>query len=47
LNKKTVVGIATIGQSPRVDVVPELKEMAGVGGDSGNTLTYHSLPLRI
>ena len=33
MNKKTVVGIATIGQSPRVDVVPELKEMAGVGAE--------------
>lgn len=27
--KKTIVGIATIGESPRVDVVPEIREMAG------------------
>ncbi len=30
MNRKTKVGIVTIGQSPRVDVVPEIKELAGV-----------------
>ena len=30
MNKTPKVGIATIGQSPRVDVVPEIKEFAGV-----------------
>jgi protein AroM len=33
LKKRATIGIATIGQSPRVDVVPELKEMAGVEGE--------------
>lgn len=30
MNKKTTVGVVTIGQSPRMDVVPEIKEVAGV-----------------
>jgi protein AroM len=30
LNRKPTVGIATIGQSPRADVVPEIQEMAGI-----------------
>ncbi len=33
MKKRATIGIATIGQSPRVDVVPELKEMAGVEGE--------------
>ncbi len=30
MNRKIKVGVVTIGQSPRVDVVPEIKELAGV-----------------
>ena len=30
MNKQTTVGIVTIGQSPREDVVPEIKKLAGV-----------------
>ena len=30
MNKKTKVGMVTIGQSPRMDVVPQIKELAGI-----------------
>ena len=33
MNKTTKVGIATIGQSPRTDVVPEIKKLAGVDAE--------------
>jgi protein AroM len=33
LDKRTVVGLATIGQSPRVDLVPEIKAVAGVDAE--------------
>jgi hypothetical protein len=37
---KARIGMVTIGQSPRVDVVPEMAELLGPGGTTGQRLSF-------